>query len=143
MGHCRDCERWKHHQDEYGVAWMSCDGVDYADRGEAIGHDAAAVYVEASDDTGLSGGLITGPDFGCTHFVPKAGVAVAQNLSGNVVIAGDVIVAGISMEDAQETGELANAFVIQFADMESLRAALRARTVTFTVFGVPPPAAIA
>lgn len=55
-------------------------------------------------------------------------------MSGNVVIAGDAIVAGIDFEDAEEAGEIEHAIVIQFDSAKAMGEALRDRTVNFTVF---------
>lgn len=49
----------------------------------------------------------------------------------NLIIAGDEIRAGIDMEDAEETGPIKLAVVIQFDTAEDLRSAMNAGVVEF------------
>lgn len=71
MGTCKDCRFW----DDYSyAAYMNRRKPDNHKRCDAVetrGAKGISLEIYASDDTGLEGDLITGPDFGCVLFSPK------------------------------------------------------------------------
>jgi len=71
MGNCKDCKHWEHHTDCYRKQWNTCGAVDWVDYADKMPEGGFALYADASDDTGLSAGLKTGPLFGCVRFKPK------------------------------------------------------------------------
>lgn len=66
---CKDCKYWEHTGDQYGKRWNECNKASWVNAGEDQASDVLGVYADASDDTGLQAGLITGPNFGCIHFL--------------------------------------------------------------------------
>lgn len=68
MNHCKDCKYWDAHLGDRGVTWNTCARLDWVDVADKIGDDEAAIYADASDDSGLDAGLKTGPLFGCIKF---------------------------------------------------------------------------
>lgn len=70
MGNCKDCSFWEHHHDVWNKEWDAC-RIDWVDYSEKISENSAAIYADASDDSGLDAGLKTGPMFGCVRFSPK------------------------------------------------------------------------
>ena len=64
MGTCKNCKFWgidyDHHCDRVG---SFCD---------ALRPDTFAINVVAGDNQGVGAFLVTGPNFGCLHFMQKA-----------------------------------------------------------------------
>jgi len=74
MGNCKDCRHWEHHHDMRNKKWSTCNSVDWVGYDQSIDDCDAAIYADASDDSGLEAGLKTGPMFGCVQFQSKGGV---------------------------------------------------------------------
>jgi hypothetical protein len=70
MGHCKDCKHWESHTAGPNKSWHTCEAPDWVDYDAKIGDGDFAIYAHASDDTGLTAGLKTGPMFGCIKFQP-------------------------------------------------------------------------
>ena len=69
-GYCKDCKFWRTSEKAFSNKTVSeCDRLNWADRYETIGDDEAAIYADATDESGLEAGLKTGPMFGCIKFV--------------------------------------------------------------------------
>ena len=60
-----------------------------------------------------------------------------HNQRGNVIIAGDEIHAGIDINDAEATGPLKFAFVMQFDSIEAMREAIKRGSVEFDFMREP------
>ena len=71
MSTCKNCKYWKHLTNQYNDRWDECTAADWFDRNGPITGKQFGVYADASDDTGLSAGFMTGPDFGCVNFKGK------------------------------------------------------------------------
>lgn len=69
MNNCKDCAFWDSHQDYKGRTWHTCELPDWIEAGDWIANNEIAFFASASDDTGLTAGVITGPMFGCVRFV--------------------------------------------------------------------------
>ena len=63
MNTCKHCVYWETHQYWGEKPFTACDRVDR--------DDSFRMHIDVSDDTGLTAHLITGPDFGCNHFMAK------------------------------------------------------------------------
>ena len=68
MGHCKDCKYWESHSDMFNKSWMTCEAPNWVERDTKIGDADFAIFADASDDSGLTVGLKTGPMFGCIKF---------------------------------------------------------------------------
>jgi hypothetical protein len=68
LGYCKNCKFWKHHENDYGKKWNSCEVAGWGERGDKFSSDALAIFVHVHDDSGLEAGLMTGPEFGCIKF---------------------------------------------------------------------------
>jgi hypothetical protein len=68
MGNCKDCVFWKYHVDQWKKEWNQCEKASDAHRAYKPKDDGFFVFAEASDDSGLWAGLVTGPMFGCVNF---------------------------------------------------------------------------
>jgi hypothetical protein len=60
IGHCKDCKYWMVYDKEHICGYDN----DYEPEETKFYADAGAL-----DDTGLSCWIVTGPMFGCIHFV--------------------------------------------------------------------------
>jgi hypothetical protein len=74
--YCKDCVHWESHigtqwDHMQGKSWNTCEAAGWANRGDKIVGDELAIYADASDDTGLEAGLMTGPLFGCIRFLAE------------------------------------------------------------------------
>jgi len=70
MGNCKNCDHWRVVSDMRGRTYTECNKVPWVETGQAMCADSFAVYAEASDDSGQTTGLKTGPMFGCVQFKP-------------------------------------------------------------------------
>jgi hypothetical protein len=71
MKNCKDCTYWGSHTDQYGRTWTECESANWVDRTGTLENDELGYYADASDDTGLTAGLKTGPTFGCVRWSSK------------------------------------------------------------------------
>lgn len=67
MRTCKTCKYWEIYEDGYGKVWNECGNVDWVEKSDKISANGFAIYADAHDDSGLSCGVITGPDFACNH----------------------------------------------------------------------------
>lgn len=59
MSTCKDCKFWREGE---------CGRLEWVPERATVPADNAAIYADALDDSGLTCGLKTGPDFGCIKF---------------------------------------------------------------------------
>ena len=69
--YCKDCVYWESHTDVYLKSWNTCEAANWTMCHEEISEDGIYVYADASDDSGLEAGLMTGPLFGCIKFIRR------------------------------------------------------------------------
>ena len=69
-GTCKECTHWEGYcGTAIGKGFHACNLPDWKSEGEKMGASEIGYYAEALDDSGLSAGVVTGPDFGCVKFI--------------------------------------------------------------------------
>jgi len=68
-GTCSQCTHWEGYcGTAIGKGFHACNLPEWKSEGEKMGASEIGYYAEALDDSGMSGGVVTGPDFGCINF---------------------------------------------------------------------------